>query len=90
MPVEVVHTFEEKGKYVNVAAAVCTSLVCLIGNVRVSAPFLSNVPRPLFGRSQTSGFCLLGEGPRQRFLIPMLGGQGLYIFNVGFLHWFLW
>ena len=45
MPVEVVHTFEEKGKSVNVA----TLLQCVfnLGNARVSDPFLSNVPRPL-------------------------------------------
>ena len=28
-----------------------------------------------FEHSQASGFCLLGEGPMQRFRIPMLGGQ---------------
>ena len=36
-----------------------------------------------FEHSQASGFCLLGEGPMQRFRIPMLGGQGLCIFVLG-------
>ena len=49
MPVEVVHTFEEEGKPVNVATLLqCApaEFVFNVRNARVSAPFLSYVPCP--------------------------------------------